>query len=306
MDAFDLAGFEDAGPVGAGVETGIAGEVFVQGQELVAGDEVGEVPLFEHDEVGAGVAGTVVQRFGVVPAIAEIGGEGFARVLVAGPGFLACSKFGRQQDGFDVPVATGEGGQGDGDGAVGAGLGEAAFAAGGALAGGDYDGGQGRGGGFGALGGRGCRALGEGRTGGWILGISGSPQAAARTPAPAMAARRRARRRVRPGGAVGGRLDSIGFCWVTAMPPPPGGRGLVGSGRFGRGYSGTGLRIRARGRRLSLLMYNGTGAAGGWPRVESVGDLGETEVRLPSQQAVANLMESPPGCLEIFHTSSPA
>ena len=65
------------------------------------------------------------------------------------------------------------------------------------------------------------------------------------------------------------------------------------------------LIVRAAGRRLVVLLYNGAGGVV-WRMVESVGDLGETEVRLPSQQAVANLMESPPGCLELFHTSSPA
>ena len=60
MDAFDLAGLENAGPVAAGVEGGVAGEMLIERQELVAGDEVGEVPLLEHDEIGAGVAGAVV------------------------------------------------------------------------------------------------------------------------------------------------------------------------------------------------------------------------------------------------------
>ena len=160
LDAFDLAGIENSWPVGAGIEGGVAGEVLIQGQELVAGDEVGEVPLLEHDEIGARVAGAVIHGCGVVPAVAEVGRQGGARILVTLIGVLAGGDFGGEQDGLDVPVAAGEGGEGDGDRAVGAGLGEGAFAAGGAVAGGDDDGGLGRGGDFSCLGGGGLGALG--------------------------------------------------------------------------------------------------------------------------------------------------
>ena len=46
---------------------------------------------------------------------------------------------------------------------------------------------------------------------------------------------------------------------LTARLPPPGVRTLVGSGRFSGRRCGTGLRIRARGRRMSLPLYNEAG-----------------------------------------------
>ena len=56
----------------------------------------------------------------------------------------------------------------------------------------------------------------EGRTGGWILGISDSPQAATRAQAPASMDRRRARRRVRAEATKATLLELVRSCMVNA------------------------------------------------------------------------------------------
>ena len=117
----------------------------------------------------------------------------------------------------------------------------------------------------------------EGRTGGWILGISGSPQAAARTPAPfdwfllghggeaegAAASEAGGSR----GCAAGFDWFLLGHCNASAARFPQ----VVGAGPRGEppplptvqwSRQGDRLIVRAVGRRLVLLLYNGAKVGG--------------------------------------------
>ena len=154
-----------------------------------------------------------------------------------------------------------------------------------ALAAVDGNGGRGRGGGFGALGGRGCRALGgreDGRLdlGDFGLAAGGGEGAGAGHHGEAEGAA--------AGEAGRGRGWVRRFVWVllghsdaSAARWPR----VTWAGRLsGRGF-GTGLQIRSHGRRLILLMYNGAGACGVSRKVESVSVLDRTVTSLLFQLA---------------------